>query len=50
VPGVGLLETINNTSLRIGDYEDLKESALDPYVAVRDAYNQYRRHAVETRK
>ena len=33
---------MNSTSLRIGDYEALKEAAIDPYVAVRDAYVQYR--------
>ncbi len=32
----------NGLSLRIGDYEDLTEPALDPYVAVRDAYVQHR--------
>ena len=35
-------ELINSTSLKIGDYEDLKKAALDPYVAYRDAYYQYR--------
>ncbi|MDG4476388.1 MlaA family lipoprotein [Thiovibrio frasassiensis] len=33
---------VNNTSLTIGDYEDFKESAIDPYIALRDAYRQYR--------
>lgn len=33
---------VNETSLRIGDYESLKEAAIDPYVAIRDAYVQYR--------
>lgn len=32
----------NGLSLRIGEYEDLTGSALDPYVAVRDAYAQHR--------
>jgi phospholipid-binding lipoprotein MlaA len=32
----------NNVSLELGAYEDLTESALDPYVAVRDAYAQHR--------
>ncbi|MFW6108296.1 MAG: VacJ family lipoprotein [bacterium] len=50
VPGVGFLRTVNNTSLRLGEYEQLKASALDPYIAVRDAYNQHRRHAIQTRK
>lgn len=35
-------ETVNETSLTIGDYEDLKRSALDPYVSMREAYYQYR--------
>jgi phospholipid-binding lipoprotein MlaA len=33
---------VNDTSLRIGDYEALKGAAVDPYVAIRDAYVQYR--------
>lgn len=39
---IRLVEALNNVSLTIGDYEALKEAALDPYVAVRDAYYQYR--------
>jgi len=35
-------EAVNDTSLRIGDYEALKEAALDPYVAIRNAYVQNR--------
>ena len=42
VTGAEFLEIINRTSLRIGDYEELKRAALDPYIAVRDAYNQHR--------
>jgi phospholipid-binding lipoprotein MlaA len=34
--------TVNNTSMRIGDYEALKDAALDPYVAIRNAYVQNR--------
>jgi phospholipid-binding lipoprotein MlaA len=37
---------VNGTSLTIGTYEDLKEAALDPYIAVRDAYHQYRRKKI----
>lgn len=33
---------INDTSFRIGDYEALKESAVSPYQAFRNAYLQYR--------
>jgi phospholipid-binding lipoprotein MlaA len=40
-------ETVNKTSLRIGEYEDLKKSALDPYVAYRDAYFQYRQSQIK---
>ncbi|MBU1406466.1 MAG: VacJ family lipoprotein [Proteobacteria bacterium] len=37
---------VNNTSLTLGDYEDFKESAIDPYVALRDAYRQYRQKKI----
>ena len=40
-------EEVNDTSLRIGDYEFIKEAAIDPYVALRDAYSQYRQKKVE---
>ena len=33
---------VNQTSLRIGDYEDLKKAAFDPYIALRDAWYQNR--------
>jgi phospholipid-binding lipoprotein MlaA len=36
------LDQVNGLSFRLGDYESLKESALDPYTAIRDAYIQYR--------
>ncbi len=32
----------NDLSLRINDYEELTDSAVDPYVAVRNAYIQHR--------
>jgi len=38
--------TINETSLHIGDYEALKQAALDPYLSLRDAYAQNRHKAV----
>ena len=40
-------ELVNYTSLRIGDYEDLKKSALDPYVALRNAYIQRRQSEIK---
>jgi phospholipid-binding lipoprotein MlaA len=40
--GTRAYDMVNDTSLKIGDYESLKEAAIDPYVAIRDAYVQYR--------
>ena len=40
--GIWVYDRVNDTSLKIGDYESLKEAAIDPYVAIRDAYVQYR--------
>lgn len=41
-PRTRALTVVNETSFRIGDYESLKRAALDPYVALRDAYYQNR--------
>ena len=40
--GIHAYEEVNYTSLHIGDYEDFKEAALDPYIALRNAYFQHR--------
>ena len=40
--GLHVFKTINKTSLTIGDYETLRKGALDPYIALRDAYRQMR--------
>jgi len=45
--GVRSYDIMNDTSLEIGEYEALKESSLDPYVAVRDAYIQHRASQVK---
>jgi phospholipid-binding lipoprotein MlaA len=37
---------VNETSLRIGEYEDFKGAALDPYIALKDAYHQYRQNKI----
>ncbi len=47
--GVRGYEAINDTSLQIGDYEAMKEAAIDPYLAIRNAYIQYRQKKVEER-
>ncbi len=38
---------VNKTSLSIGQYEDFKASAMDPYVSMRDAYVNYRHKQVQ---
>jgi phospholipid-binding lipoprotein MlaA len=40
-------KAVNDTSLQIGEYEDIKAAAIDPYLAVRDGYVQYRKGQVE---
>ncbi|MGD0819965.1 MAG: VacJ family lipoprotein [Desulfomonilia bacterium] len=45
--GVSGYEVVNDTSLSIGDYESLKEAAIDPYEAIRDAYVQHRQKQLE---
>ncbi|MFO7986919.1 MAG: VacJ family lipoprotein [Desulfatiglandaceae bacterium] len=45
--GVRGYDVVNKSSLRIGEYESFKRAALDPYVALRDAYYQYRIHQIE---
>jgi phospholipid-binding lipoprotein MlaA len=44
---LGASDVVNQTSFRIGDYETLKRAALDPYVALRDAYYQNRLKKIE---
>jgi phospholipid-binding lipoprotein MlaA len=39
--------SMNDLSLRIGDYEALKEAAIDPYIALRNVYIQRRKNQVE---
>ena len=45
--GVKAFKAENEVSIRIGEYENLTKSAIDPYVAVRDAYSQYRAKKVK---
>jgi len=40
--GIRAGEVVNSTSFRIGDYEALQKASLDPYVAIRNGYLQYR--------
>lgn len=44
------VETVNSTSLRIGEYESVIGAAIDPYIAIRNGYIQYRMKEVKARK
>ncbi len=45
--GIRAFDTVNNTSFRIGDYESLKKSAIDPYTALRNIYLQVRENKIK---
>jgi phospholipid-binding lipoprotein MlaA len=45
--GLKTHEIVNEGSLRIGDYEAIKDASIDPYIAIRDAYLQRRKKAVQ---
>jgi phospholipid-binding lipoprotein MlaA len=45
--GVRTFDYTNETSLHIGDYEDMKESAIDPYISFRSAYIEYRKNKIK---
>jgi phospholipid-binding lipoprotein MlaA len=40
--GIKAFQAVNATSLRIGEYEDFKAGAIDPYVSLKNGYIQYR--------
>jgi phospholipid-binding lipoprotein MlaA len=41
--GTRVFDTVNSTSLGLGEYEKFKAASFDPYVALRDAYFENRR-------
>jgi phospholipid-binding lipoprotein MlaA len=45
--GTWVLDKVNETSLALGEYENLKKAALDPYIALREAYTQYRQNLIK---
>ena len=45
--GVSVVNVVNKTSFRIGEYEAFKAAAVDPYIGMREAYIQYRQKQVE---
>lgn len=44
---INAYDTVNDTSLHIGDYEDIIKAAIDPYISIRDAYVQNREKKVK---
>jgi phospholipid-binding lipoprotein MlaA len=47
VLGVGLYRRFNDLTFRIGDLEAVKQASIDPYIAVRDGYIQFRNSLVD---
>lgn len=45
--GLTTYRRVNDVSLRLGEYEAFKETAIDPYVSIRQAYYQYRKKQIE---
>jgi len=45
--GISSGKFVNNSSFHIGEYEAFKAAAIDPYVAMRQAYIQYRTNQIQ---
>ncbi len=45
--GISGVKVTNEGSFHIGEYEDFKSAAIDPYVAMRQAYIQYRKKQIQ---
>jgi phospholipid-binding lipoprotein MlaA len=45
--GIKSYDTINSLSFRLGDYEALKAAAVEPYIAIRNAYVQNREKKIK---
>ncbi|MCP4690557.1 MAG: VacJ family lipoprotein [Desulfobacterales bacterium] len=41
--GFFIVKTVNSVALRIGEYETVKDAALEPYTALRNGYLEYRK-------
>lgn len=44
--GADMYSRVNEASLNVGIYEQIKKDAFDPYIFIRDAYHQHRESAV----
>ncbi len=47
VIGINAFDKLNRVSLDIGLYEDIKRDALDPYIFIRNAYQQHRESVIK---
>jgi len=45
--GISAVSVTNEGSFHIGEYEDFKAAALEPYIAMREAYIQYRNKKIQ---
>ena len=45
--GVDTTKTVNETSLTLGTYEEFKESSIDPYISMRNAYFEHRKSKIK---
>jgi phospholipid-binding lipoprotein MlaA len=45
--GISATGTVNEMSFRLADYKSLKAATVDPYIAMRDAYIQYRKKQIQ---
>lgn len=45
--GIAAHEKVNDSSFKIGDYESFINAVVDPYIAMRDSFLQYRRKKIE---
>jgi phospholipid-binding lipoprotein MlaA len=45
--GISGVKVTNEGSFHIGEYEDFKSAAIDPYVAMRQVYIQYRKRQIQ---
>lgn len=45
--GISVVRVTNEGSFHVGEYEDFKAAALEPYIAMREAYIQYRNKKIQ---
>jgi len=45
--GISAVRGVNEGSFHIGEYETFKSAAVDPYIAMRNAYIQYRKKQIQ---